>query len=138
MVLFRVRGGIAVLLGTSPKRSDWCQVLISPVSGRWPLAEALACLCVSSERTILAYIRGSGDLPMRKNVLTTLVLMATMIGTAAAAKQTAFCPYDGQLAQWTGSQKGTYPNQQCEYKHSFFDPKTRRLVTHVFWQACDN
>jgi len=48
---------------------------------------------------------------MRKNVLMTLVLMAAMTGTALAAKQTAFCPYDGQIAQWTVSQKGASPNQ---------------------------
>jgi hypothetical protein len=43
---------------------------------------------------------------MRKNILMALVLMAAMMGTALAAKQTAFCPYDGELAQWTGIQKG--------------------------------
>jgi hypothetical protein len=74
---------------------------------------------------------------MSKNALMTLVLMAAMMGRAHAAKQTAFCPYDGELAQWTGSQKGTYPNQVCEYKHSFFDHKTKRVVKHVFWHACD-
>jgi hypothetical protein len=75
---------------------------------------------------------------MRNNVLMTLVFMAGMMGTALAAKQTAYCPYDGELAQWTGSQKGAHPNQVCEYKHSFFDTKTKRPVTHVFWHACDN
>jgi hypothetical protein len=70
---------------------------------------------------------------MRKNVLMTLVLMAAMMGTAFAAEQTAFCPNDGELAQWTGSQKGAYPNQVCEYKHFFFDHKTKRVVKHVFW-----
>ena len=73
---------------------------------------------------------------MRKNVLLALVLMAA--SAAHAAKQTAFCPYDGQVAQWTGLQKGAYPNQVCEYKHFFFDTKTKRSVKHVFWRACDN
>jgi len=68
----------------------------------------------------------------------TPVLMAVMVGTALAAKQTAFYPYDGELAQCTGSQKGANPNQVCEYKHFFFDTKTKRSVKHVFWQACDN
>ena len=75
---------------------------------------------------------------MKKNVLMTLVLMAAMMGTALAAKQTAFCPYDGELAQWTGSQKGAYSNQKCEYKRFFFDTKTKRSIKYVFWQACDN
>jgi hypothetical protein len=74
---------------------------------------------------------------MRKNALMTLVLMAAMMSTAHAAIQTAFCPYDGELAQWTGSRKGAYPNQVCEYKHSFFDHKTKRVVKHAFWHACD-
>jgi hypothetical protein len=75
---------------------------------------------------------------MKKNVLMTLVLMAAMTGTPLAAKQTAFCPYDGELAQWTGLQKGVYPNQVCEYKHFFFDTKTKQSVEHVFWHACDS
>jgi len=75
---------------------------------------------------------------MKKNVLTTLVFMAAMMGTPLAAKQTAFCPYDGELAQWTGSEKGACPNQVCEYEHFFFDNKTKRSVKHVFWHACDN
>ena len=74
---------------------------------------------------------------MKKNVLMTLVLMA-MMGTPLAAKQTAFCPYDGGLAQWTGSQNGAYPNQVCEYRHFFFETKTKRSIEHVFWHACDN
>ena len=73
---------------------------------------------------------------MRKNILITLVLLAAMMGTALAAKQTAFCPYDGELAQWTGIQKGAYPNQVCEYKHFFFDTKTKQSFKHVFWHAC--
>jgi hypothetical protein len=48
---------------------------------------------------------------MRKDVLMTLVFMAVVMGTAFAAKQTALCPYDGQLAQWTGSQKGPILNR---------------------------
>jgi len=68
----------------------------------------------------------------------TLVLMAAMMGTALAAKQIAFCPYDGELAQWTGSQKGAYPSQVCEYKHFFFDTQTKQPVKHVFWHACDS
>jgi hypothetical protein len=75
---------------------------------------------------------------MRKTVLIMLALMAAMIGTALAAKQTAFCPYDGQVAQWTGSQKGAYSDEVCEYEHFFFDTKTKRSVKHVFWHACDN
>jgi hypothetical protein len=75
---------------------------------------------------------------MRKNIVITLVLLAAMMGTALAAKQTAFCPYDGQIAQWTGFQKGAYPNQVCEYQHSFFDTKSKRSVKHGFWHACDN
>ena len=74
---------------------------------------------------------------MRKHVLMTLVLMAIM-STALAANQTAFCPYDGELAQWTSAQKGAYPNQTCEYQHFFFDTKTKRSVKHVFWHACDS
>jgi hypothetical protein len=76
---------------------------------------------------------------MRKEcVLIAVALMAATLGTASAAKQTAFCPYDGKLAQWTGSQKGAYPNQVCEYEHVFFDTRTKRVVKHVFWRACDN
>jgi hypothetical protein len=74
---------------------------------------------------------------MKKKLFMTLILMAAMIGTALAAKQTAFCPYDGQLAQWTGRQKGTIPHQVCEYEHLFFDTKTKQSVKHVFWHACD-
>jgi hypothetical protein len=74
---------------------------------------------------------------MRKKVLMTLVLTAAMVGPALAAKQTAFCPYDGEIAQWTGSQKGTYPHQMCEYQHFHFDTKTKLSVKHVFWQSCD-
>ena len=74
---------------------------------------------------------------MRKNLLMTLVLVAAMVSTAAA-KQTAYCPYDGQLAQWTGTQKGTYPNEVCEYEHLFFDTKTKLSVKHVFWHPCDH
>ena len=74
---------------------------------------------------------------MKKNVLMTLVFMAAMMGTPLAAKQTAFCPYDGELAQWTGSEKGACPNQMCEYEHFFFDNKTKRSVKHVFWHECD-
>ena len=73
---------------------------------------------------------------MRENVLTTLVLMAALMGTALAAKQTAFCPYDGQIAQWTGSQKGAYPNQVCEYKHRL--PRLRRapwLAHGAMWRG---
>ena len=68
----------------------------------------------------------------------TLVLMAAMMGTALAAKQIAFCPYDGELAQWTGSQKGTPFKRMCEYQHLFFDTKTKQSVKHVFWHACDS
>src|SRR5580700_2074344 len=75
---------------------------------------------------------------MRKSVLMMLGLMAAMMGTALAAKQTAFCPYDGELAQWTGIQKGAFPNQVCEYKHFFFDTKTKQSVKHIFWHACDS
>ena len=74
---------------------------------------------------------------MSKIVLRTLVLTAVMMTTALAANQTAFCPYDGELAQWTGVQKGAFPKQVCEYKHFFFDTKTKQSVKHVFWHACD-
>ena len=74
----------------------------------------------------------------RKNALLTLILTAAMVGTALAAKQAAFCPYDGELAQWTGRQKGTYPKQLCEYQHLFFDTKTKQSVKHVFWHLCDH
>jgi hypothetical protein len=52
---------------------------------------------------------------MRKNVLMSLVFMAGMMGTAIAAKRTAYCPYDGELAQWTGSQKGAYEKRCKRY-----------------------
>jgi hypothetical protein len=75
---------------------------------------------------------------MTKNILITIVLLAASMGTAFAARQTAFCPYDGELAQWTGVQKGASPSEVCEYKHIFFDTKTKRPVKHVFWHACDS
>ena len=36
-----------------------------------------------------------------------------------------------------GRPKGRLPKQVCEYKHFFFDTKTKRSVKHVFWHACD-
>ena len=92
---------------------------------------------MTAEKAILGYIGGHNP-KMRQSVLMTLILLAAMMGTALAAKQTAFCPYDGQIAQWTGIQKGAYPNQMCEYQHSLIDTKTKRSVKHVFWHACDD
>ena len=37
---------------------DWSQVLGSPLIGMWPATEALACLWLPTERTILKYIGG--------------------------------------------------------------------------------
>ena len=103
----------------------------------WPTTEAFACLSIPSRGHILIYI-SDGNPTMRKNIHMTLVLIAAMMGTALAAKQTASCPYDGEVAQWTGVEKGTYPIHVCEYKHFFFDTKTKQSIKHVFWYACDH
>jgi hypothetical protein len=51
--LFILQGG-AEPLSSVPVWAEPSQLLI----GMWPTTEALACLCIPSERAILAYIRG--------------------------------------------------------------------------------
>src|ERR1700676_4515583 len=142
-ILFAIHRGrsflVGIVLPPKPysKRGALLYCVPRSPAGMWPTTEALECLCIRSEGAILNYIGGQRP-KMWKNILMTPVLIAAMMSTAHAAKQTAFCPYDGEIAQWTGSQKGAYPNQVCEYKHFFFDTKTKQSVKHVFWHACDS
>lgn len=74
---------------------------------------------------------------MRK-VLILVAALVLIAVTAPAANPTAICPFDNQLASWTGQTR--HDGKECQYAHIRFSYGSDGILTetkHVFWCDCD-
>ena len=74
---------------------------------------------------------------MQKSIFIPITLLAFAF-VVGAANPTATCPFDNQLASFTGQTRDD--GKKCQYSHVHFAYGSDGLLTetkHVFWCDCD-